>query len=145
MDRKRLTVDPAHLRKDLALLTATHNAVKAGLEKAREAKLVGSSLQCSILINTEHVQLAHTLREYRDELDAMFVVSRVDVNQLLERQPAWQYTREIVFEGSTAGSVHVMPPQQGKCSRCWRYLAEQEDGLCRRCDHLVGEVAAAAC
>ncbi|KAG5929590.1 hypothetical protein E4U42_005294 [Claviceps africana] len=143
VDPRRLTVDPIQLRRDLALLTAVHGAVKAGLEQAREAKAVGSSLQCSILINTDDAQLAQTLGFYHDELDAIFVVSRVDVNRAFEGQPAWQYTREIEIQGSPAGTVHVMPPQQEKCSRCWRYLAEQEDGLCRRCDDVVGQVAAA--
>ena len=105
---------------------------------------MGSSLQCSILVNTDDAQLAHTLSYYHDELDAMFVVSRVDVNQdqAFESQPAWQYTREIEVQGSPVGTVHVMPPRQEKCPRCWRYLAEQEDGLCRRCDDVVGQVAA---
>ncbi|KAG5999527.1 hypothetical protein E4U43_002019 [Claviceps pusilla] len=143
VDPKRLTADPAQLRTDFALLAAVHSAVKAGLEQAREDKAVGSSLQCSILINTDDAQLAHTLRAYQDELDAMFVVSRVDVNQALEGQPAWQYTREIQVQGSPSGTVHVLPPKQEKCSRCWRYLAEQEDGLCRRCDEVVGQVATA--
>ncbi|KAG6315466.1 hypothetical protein E4U44_001331 [Claviceps purpurea] len=148
IDPKKLTIDPAQLRKDFAQLTAVHSAVKAALEQAREAKAVGSSLQCSVLINTEDAQLTHTLADYLDELDTMFVVSRVDVNvdvkQTLESSLAWHYTRDIEIQGTPAGTVHVLPPQQEKCSRCWRYLAEQEDGLCRRCDDvMVGHVAAA--
>lgn len=148
IDPKKLTIDPAQLRKDFAQLTAVHSAVKAALEQAREAKAVGSSLQCSVLINTEDAHLARTLADYLDELDTMFVVSRVDVNadvkQTLEGSPAWHYTRDIEIQGAPTGTVHVLPPQQGKCSRCWRYLAEQEDGLCRRCDDvMVGQVAAA--
>ncbi|KAG6024002.1 hypothetical protein E4U41_001894 [Claviceps citrina] len=144
LDTKRLTVDPAQLRRDFALLTAAHSAVKAGLEQAREAKAVGSSLQCSILIHTDDVHLARTLEDYKDELDAMFVVSRVDVNQPLAEQPSWRYTREMEVQGSPAGTVHVMPPRQEKCSRCWRYLAEREDGLCGRCDDVVGGQQVAA-
>lgn len=128
------------------MLTAAHDAVKAGLEQAREAKAVGSSLQCSIMIDTEDAQLARTLEEYMDELDAMFVVSRVDVNRPVQGQgqAAWQYSRKIELQGSPAGTVHVLPPQQEKCSRCWRYLAEHEDGLCPRCDGVVGGDTAAA-
>lgn len=144
IDPKRLTVDPAKLRRDLGHLTAVHGAVKAGLELAREAKAVGSSLQCSILITTEDERLANVLEEYVDELDAMFVVSQVEVNEQVEGQPAWRYTREIELQGSGVGTVHVLPPRQEKCSRCWRYLAEQEDGLCGRCEDVVGDVAAAA-
>ncbi|KAG5984116.1 hypothetical protein E4U55_005991 [Claviceps digitariae] len=142
VDPKRLTIEPARLRTDFALLTAVHSAVKAGLEQAREDKAVGSSLQCSVVITTDDTQLAQTLGFYHDELDAILVVSRVDVNQPFEDQPAWQYTREIEVQGAPAGRVHVLPPKQEKCSRCWRYLAEQEDGLCRRCDDVILELAA---
>ncbi|KAK2594813.1 isoleucine-tRNA ligase [Conoideocrella luteorostrata] len=144
IDPGRLTIDPVKLRGDLALLTSVHGAVKAGLEQAREVKAVGSSLQCSILINTEDGQLKEVLEEYVDELDAMFVVSHVAVNRQMESQPAWQYTKDIELHGSRMGAVHVMPPRQEKCSRCWRYLAEQEDGLCGRCEGVVSDIAAAA-
>lgn len=125
-------------------LGIVHAAVKAGLEQAREAKALGSSLQCSVLINTENNELATLLDEYVDELDAMFVVSHVDVNRAVDDERAWCYTREFELPAAPGGIVHVLPPRQEKCSRCWRYLAAQEDGLCDRCEAAVADVAAAA-
>ncbi|EFY86671.1 putative isoleucine--tRNA ligase [Metarhizium acridum CQMa 102] len=144
IDPSRLTVDPDKLRRDAVFLGIVHGAVKAGLEQAREAKALGSSLQCSILINTENNELATLLDEYLDELDAMFVVSHVDVNRAVDDEPAWCYTREFELPAAPGGTVHVLPPRREKCSRCWRYLAAQEDGLCVRCEDAVGDVAAAA-
>ncbi|TWU75254.1 isoleucine-tRNA ligase [Metarhizium rileyi] len=144
IDPSRLTVDPDKLRNDAVFLAAVHGAVKAGLEQAREAKALGSSLQCSILVNTENGELATLLDEYLDELDTMFVVSRVDVNRTVDGEPAWHYAKEFELPGAPGGTVHVLPPRQEKCARCWRYLAEQEGGLCDRCDGVVDDGARAA-
>lgn len=115
-----------------------HNAVKAGSEQARDAKALGSSLQCSVVVSTEDNQVAATLGRYADELDAIFVVSSVEINKPLPGETPWMYTQEFEIEGAK-GAVHILPPKQEKCSRCWRYLAEEEDGLCGRCDDVVAE------
>lgn len=143
IDPTRLTANSDKLRNDFAALNAVHAAVKAGLEQARAAKALGSSLQCSVLVTTENEQLANVLGEYLDELDAMFVVSHVEVNKTADGQPAWRYTKEFELPGVPGGTVHVLPPRKEKCSRCWRYLAEQDDGLCNRCEHVVSDVAVA--
>lgn len=144
IDPERLTVTADKLREDLPILTAVHAAVKAGLEQAREAKALGSSLQCSVNITADDKHVMKVLHEYSDELDVMFVVSHVAVNQPEDSQVEWCYSKIIDLQGTPAGSIHVMPPVQGKCSRCWRYLAEQEDGLCHRCEAVVGDAAVAA-
>lgn len=74
-------MDQAQLRLDLPILSAVHDAVKAGLELGRESKALGSSLQCSVNISVNDDRLAAVLKEYLDELDAMFVVSSVGVEQ----------------------------------------------------------------
>ncbi|KHN96706.1 isoleucine-tRNA ligase [Metarhizium album ARSEF 1941] len=144
MDSSRLTVDPDKLRRDAASLELVHAAVKAGLEQAREAKALGSSLQCSVVIRTENSELLTLLGEYLDELDAIFVVSHVDVNKAVDDGGAWCYTKGFELPAAPGGMVHVLPPRLDKCSRCWRYLAAREDGLCDRCEGVVGRVAAAA-
>ncbi|KAM3549813.1 hypothetical protein MY1884_008560 [Beauveria asiatica] len=133
IDSGRLKYDEKKLREDIPKLFAVHEAVKAGLEPARLAKEVGSSLQCSVIVTTEDAGLVSCLAEYQDELDAIFVVSSVSVNSALPERPAWRYTTAIGGDKSR-GEVHVLPPAQAKCSRCWRYQAEEEDGLCGRCE-----------
>ncbi|KAJ2969344.1 hypothetical protein NQ176_g8712 [Zarea fungicola] len=135
---KRLSYDTKKLQEDLPKLSAVHEAIKAGLEPARLAKEVGSSLQCSVVITTEDASLLSCLDEYQDELDAIFVVSSVSVNTKLPEQPAWHHSKAIGIDNPKfQGQVHVLPPVQAKCSRCWRYQAVEEEGLCGRCEQEV--------
>ncbi|EGR47443.1 uncharacterized protein TRIREDRAFT_63935 [Trichoderma reesei QM6a] len=137
IDPARLTLDQAQLRRDLPVLSAVHDAVKAGLEQGRESKALGSSLQCSVSISVTDGRLANVLERYLDELDAMFVVSSVELNTSLSlERPDWCYSKEFTVDG-VQGVVHVLPPKQSKCSRCWRYAADEEEGLCGRCEDVV--------
>ena len=137
-DPSRFTMDEAALRRDIPVLMAAHGAVKAGLEAARLAKVLGSSLQGAVVISVDgHV--AEALERYADELDAMFVVSSVGVNDAV---PEGEWAFEEVFEvEGVKGKVTVVPPGGHKCGRCWRYLAEEEEeGLCGRCDSIVKDL-----
>lgn len=136
IDPKRLQYNSERLREDIPRLSAVHEAIKAGLEPARLAKEVGSSLQCSVVVKSDDASLVACLAEYAAELDAIFVVSSVSVNTALPEAPAWHYTKAIGGD-SAQGEVHVLPPPQEKCSRCWRYQAEEEEGLCGRCEDEV--------
>lgn len=138
-DHGRLTVDQAQLRKDLPAIYAVHDAVKLGLEQARAAKALGSSLQCSVVIATNGEEIKSTLQQYMSELDTMFVVSSVELGSVVSGEQSWCYTEKFEVEG-ISGTVHILPPKQSKCSRCWRYLATEEDGLCGRCEDVVGPV-----
>lgn len=145
IDESRLTVDRTNLRKQLPIISAVHDAVKSGLEQAREAKAVGSSLQCSVVIQTAHEQLIKTLGEYSDELDVIFVVSSVELNSRLPASPEWAYTVDFAVN-EAVGTVHVLPPKQHKCSRCWKYTAQEEkdDALCARCGEVVESLSASS-
>lgn len=141
IDPARLTLDQAQLRQHLPILSAVHDAVKAGLEQGRESKALGSSLQCSLSISVTDDRLTTVLKEYLDELDAMFVVSSVELNTPVEADGHdWCYSKEFAVDGMQ-GVVHVLPPKQSKCGRCWRYVAEEEDGLCGRCEDVTAATA----
>lgn len=136
-----LTQDLAAIRKDIPTLMAVHSAIKTGLEKARADKVVGSSLQSSIVVSTTDAETIAVLKRYADELANMFVVSSLDINagDASPSPPGWeQYKQEIDINGSGAkGTIAVHPPQDAKCSRCWRYIAPVEDALCGRCEDVV--------
>ncbi|KYK56734.1 isoleucine-tRNA ligase [Drechmeria coniospora] len=144
IDSSRLTVDQGRLRQDVPVLLSVHDAVKAGLGQAREAKAVGSSLQCSVTITTGDRTIASVLESYMDELDTMFVVSNVDLNVATADAPGWCYSKNFDVQGETKGTVHVFPPKQDKCPRCWRYLADEAESLCGRCEEVVGAMGGAA-
>ncbi|KAM5355402.1 hypothetical protein ACJ41O_002048 [Fusarium nematophilum] len=143
VDRARLTVAQDVLRKDTAVISEVHSAVKATLEQARGDKVLGSSLQCSVNLVFEDIRVAQVLERYMDELEAIFVVSSVDVNQPLPPDAKWSYGQEFEIQGAKV-KVHVLPPKQEKCSRCWRYVAPAEDALCDRCEDVVGALPTSA-
>ncbi|KAK7430120.1 isoleucine-tRNA ligase [Neonectria magnoliae] len=133
----RLAVSQDALREDTVIISGVHNAVKVTLERARGDKVLGSSLQCSVNLVMENGQVASVLERYLDELEAIFVVSSVAINQTMPQSPAWAYEQEVEVQG-TKVKVHVFPPKEEKCSRCWRYVAPSEDELCNRCEDVVG-------
>jgi isoleucyl-tRNA synthetase len=156
IDPSRLTLDLDSVRADMPFLMAAHAAIKASLERARTDKAVGSSLQSSVILvldadiadpkrleqstKREDIAAAALLR-YADELEAMFVVSSVEINGQVPSDPAWIYKQEFDMAGAKV-TANILPPKQAKCSRCWRYVAEQEaeDALCKRCEDVVGRL-----
>ncbi|KAF3023528.1 isoleucine-tRNA ligase [Neopestalotiopsis sp. 37M] len=138
----RLTLDLSAVRKDIPTLMAVHSAIKTGLEKARADKVVGSSLQSSIVVSTSDAQVVAVLERYADELANMFVVSSLEItagDASPDTPAGWeQYKQDIEINGSgVKGTIAVLPPKQEKCSRCWRYIAPVEDALCGRCEEMV--------
>ncbi|CCC05983.1 unnamed protein product [Sordaria macrospora k-hell] len=139
IDARRLSYDEAVLRKDIPVLMETHAAIKAASELARRAKVLGSSLACFVVINAPKDSRAlSVLQKYKDELDAMFVVSSVDLGGVVEGEPTWKYVHDFEM-GSQGCQVWVLPPKDHKCPRCWRFVAPAEDSLCVRCEDVVGD------
>lgn len=136
VDPMRLTLPQDVVRKDQSIITEVHGAVKATLEDARTAKALGSSLQSAVYLEVEDGKAAAVLGRYMDELHDIFVVSSVQVNEPLPENPAWAFQKEFEIQDAKV-NVHVLPPKQEKCSRCWRYMAPKEDALCGRCEEVV--------
>jgi isoleucyl-tRNA synthetase len=133
----RLTQRFGSLRADIPFLMVVHTAVKFGLERARKDKMVGQSLQSSVVISVPAgSNAAAVLERHSNDLESMFVVSAVHVNGESVADPEWSYTEEFEVHG-TKGSVTVLPPTAAKCPRCWRYVAPAEEELCGRCDDIV--------
>lgn len=143
LDESRLPGDEAKLREAIPVLSAIHAGIKSATESARRDKLVGSSLQCSIILEIPSTAAVEILESLGDELDSLFVVSSVSVNEAVPEAPEWKYDSgfEISAIGQTAasvsGKVWVLPPKAHKCPRCWRYVVPKEDELCGRCDDVV--------
>jgi isoleucyl-tRNA synthetase len=138
-----LTVDEPILRADWELLTPVRDAVKQALEHCRTQKLVGSSLQCSLVIRTagDDNALTNCLSRWRDELPSVLVVSTVHIDEPGPPTPAWSHEQAFDVAGSK-GVIAVYPPSAAKCPRCWNYTAESEDELCKRCDDVVSAMPA---
>lgn len=64
-----------------------------------------------------------------------------------EMKNSWPWYKKAAVE-SSAGSnvlsgamVLVHPPAHEKCPRCWRFVSEQKEELCKRCENVVKEEA----
>jgi isoleucyl-tRNA synthetase len=124
------------LIQDLPWLLNANNAIKTAQEDARAKKLIGSSLESSIVLQLP-AQAQELFGRYADELDAIFVVSSVDLNGTAEGE--WKYSSDFDAPGGKA-TAWVLPPKDKKCPRCWRYVALVEDELCMRCEKVVVDV-----
>jgi isoleucyl-tRNA synthetase len=106
------------------LLTVREKALKE-LEKARESKLIGNSLEARVTLKAPAADAAF-LESRRADLASLFIVSRVEI----ERSAG----EELVIEvGKAAGA---------KCERCWNYsthVGASPDGpaFCARCEKAV--------
>jgi isoleucyl-tRNA synthetase len=87
-------------------------AVNAELEKKRQAKVIGSSLETAITLTTPD---ALTL----EDLEKVLVVSRISIKKGAEL------------------SVDVQKSEGEKCLRCWKYDDLTPEGLCHRCHEVL--------
>ncbi|KAM7207116.1 isoleucine--tRNA ligase [Rhypophila sp. PSN 637] len=141
IESSRLSLDEAQIRADMPALMSAHAAIKGASEVARENKAMGSSLQCSVVLQVpEGTKAFDGFARYQDELADMFVVSSVELNGEIPSSCEWMFEREFEVGGQTFKAT-VLPPKQAKCSRCYRYVAPKEDELCGRCEQLVAEAA----
>lgn len=138
------------LKNDLPILVQANAAVKSAQEMARREKKMGSSLQSFVVLQVERPEgntassVWKVLTRYRNDLESLFVVSKVDV--CLGPAPSeidradWVYRSEFEIDGRKV-FVHVYTPQRSKCIRCWRYAApitiNKQVTLCDRCDVVV--------
>ena len=126
------------LRAVVPALRAAHAAVRTALEAARGARALGPSLQCEVAL--EDAALLAALGPA--ELEEAFVVSRVrPAATTAPPAAAWVYEAGYELAGQ-ALRVWVLPPEEHKCPRCWRYRAPAPEALCGRCEDVVTELEA---
>ncbi|KAF8855791.1 isoleucyl-tRNA synthetase [Acephala macrosclerotiorum] len=131
-------VDSETLIADLPLLLNANAAIKVAQEEARANKMIGSSLESSVVLQFPEDGSSsitrRTFERYADELEGIFVVSSVELDGNVDGQ--WKYSATFDMPGGKA-TAWVLPPKENKCPRCWRYVAPAEDELCKRCEDAV--------
>ena len=116
-------------------------AVNPKLEALREKKVIGSSLQASVVIDVNDPSVAALLKRYADRLPMLFIVSSVTLGP---RAASAEPSSDDLLPGTpTDGSdrtwtIDASPAQGEKCPRCWRIVPELSSaadslGLCARC------------
>lgn len=124
---------PESIGEDIPWLLNANAAIKAAQEEGRVKKILGSSLESSVVLVLPP-EGRGVFDRYADELEAIFVVSSVEING--EIDGAWQFNADFETPGGK-GTAWILPPKEAKCPRCWRYVAPSEEELCKRCDDIV--------
>lgn len=129
-------VDEQYKDPDLGLkwerLRDARNHVLALLEKARQERLIGSSLEASVAIyaNEEWFGL---LKAHENILPFTFIVSEVSVSRLEGMLPETRFTSLC-----GVGRIDVGKASGDKCERCWNYRSSVgkdnvRPALCVKC------------
>lgn len=136
---ERSSRDP-NFRADLSWLLNANSAIKTAQEEARADKLIGSSLESFVVLELP-TSARNVFDRYAEELESIFVVSKVSLNERdAEPEAAWKYSSEFDVPGGRA-TAWVLPPDDHKCPRCWRFIAPAKEELCARCEDVVGSVS----
>jgi isoleucyl-tRNA synthetase len=106
-------------------LVLVRDKVLKELEGAREEKLIGNSLEASIVLKVPSSQ-EELLRKYETQLPSLFIVSAVE----LQSQPGEEF------------EVKVSKAPWEKCQRCWNFLpyvgkSSEYPHFCKRCEEVV--------
>ena len=106
-------------------LAAVREKVLKELEKAREAKLIGNSLEACVTLKAPEEAFAF-LEDNKNDLPSLFIVSAVTVEKTAGE------TIEVIV-GRAAGA---------KCERCWNYStavgkSQAYPAFCVRCENVV--------
>jgi len=110
-------------------LLSLREAVLKELERAREKKLIGNSLEAEVRLRIPAEDYG-VVKKYEPELAALFIVSKATV------EPGTAPALEVRI-GRAPGA---------KCPRCWNYSpaiggAGDDSGLCPRCREVVRKLA----
>ncbi|MEZ4598244.1 MAG: isoleucine--tRNA ligase [Syntrophotaleaceae bacterium] len=111
-------------------LLAVRSDVSKALELARNAKLIGHSLDALVMLQAPEGKWADLLRSYRNELATLFIVSQVELVELAD---------DAVSGEEVAGlRIRIEKARGEKCERCWNYATTiGEDrghpSICHRC------------
>ena len=126
-------------------LLALRAAVNVELERLRQEKTVGTSLEAAVAVRASGATAA-LAEQYAAELPALFITSDVSVSADPELPAAAEQAAAAgaqfvepdgaaVIEARRAGGV--------KCDRCWRYVpsvsGHDPAGLCNRCVDSLSE------
>ena len=119
--------DP-ELEREWDVLLRARQAVTAELERLRERKEIGSSLDGQVEIAVANGGEREILQRRAEDLEEVFIVSRVVVREAVEGEGEFQ--------------VSASPAQGRKCQRCWRYRTDvgaddSHPDLCGECAGIV--------
>jgi isoleucyl-tRNA synthetase len=122
------------------------------LEGMRQSGTIGAPLEAAISLGVDggsESGLAQTIKQYREELKDLFIVSDVAIlddaeASALTREAAGRedFTRDGIFVRASANPAITIVGRRAsgvKCARCWKYFDDGGDAeLDPRCRSVVG-------
>jgi isoleucyl-tRNA synthetase len=110
------------------------------LEGMRASKQIGNSLEASVDLYTDDVEMLNLLKEYESDFPMIFIVSEVSVSE----GPLDSSNKGEIYEELF---IKVKVSDSSKCDRCWNYRKEvgkieKYPTLCNRCSEVIEEVEA---
>jgi isoleucyl-tRNA synthetase len=117
-----------------ATLASLREAVLKKLEEKRQAGEIGSGLEARLSLSTGDAKLKELLKEKKDELRYIFIVSGVDI--------AEGAADVKDMDGAIPVAIRVDKAFGQKCQRCWNYSEAvgrepSHPTLCERCVKVV--------
>lgn len=129
----------SELEADFGLIWAIKDEVKMLAEQGRKNdKTIRNSLETDVYININQKgsHLDKVVHEHAQYLADYLLVSHVHVNKPVPDTLTYNYTNEIMIEGNSV-NVSVVPSDESKCPRCWKYTSTSVEDLCKRCDDVL--------
>ena len=139
-------VDPELIDRWTRLLSL-RDAVNGEIEKLRQDKVVGTSLEAAVTLTADG-ELGRLLETYRDALPMLFITSAVT---LATGTPADDTGDGTVYnEPAGTARIEVRRVDAARCPRCWRWVrpaaaarneaeADHETEVCERCADALSE------
>jgi isoleucyl-tRNA synthetase len=113
------------------IIVEARKVVNREIENARNAGLIGNTLQASVLLKTPKGRISEVLQSYAGELSEIFIVSEVKLEE----------------SGTEALKAEIGITPWEKCPRCWKYIQGEwkdktQSGVCPLCEQaLKGDIS----
>jgi len=121
-------------------LIKVKSIVNKALEKARNNKMIGHSLEALVTIYVDG-ELRKFLEDYKEQLPYIFITSGVEIKQLAAAPSCAVYDEELI----KGLKVKIKKAEGNKCERCWMYSIsvgrdEKYPDVCERCAKVLREM-----
>ena len=130
--------NPEFINEELAekwdKLSILRGEVNKTLEKARQEKIIGHSLNACVYLSSENAEYMEFLKANEALLEDIFIVSEVRLENSLD-----EFTKSEEIEDL---KIKVLHAEGEKCERCWKYSTqlgknEEHPSICPRCAGVI--------
>lgn len=116
---------------EFALIWEIKDRLYKKLEQLRLSGEFKNKLEVQILINTKNsAHIKAILENHVTFLDDYFLVSKVKLTEQSLDSP-------LILANGESIEVSILKSDDHKCPRCWKFIAEEPDTLCHKCDSVV--------